>query len=186
MKVLNSAFTALVSLLVLGACTTTEDVERWRTDIAEAVTKYSDQLVATSQPHAFISGQPRAVDPQLVRSPYTVQSINGRNLAWPEYSFVKARPLPRDLAFSALKVPVGNHDIVVHGGYSRSKQTSFKNVKFVDKARYVIVEGKTKDNDIEIFIAEYKPDIRFLPSEPEFYLVGNPITPRVRLGATSP
>ncbi len=183
MKKLCNFSLICMSLLALNACSNTEQFKERQAEVAQAVDVYENQLVKPMQSHAVISGQPRPVDLQLVRSPYRIQSVDGQTLALPEYSFSRARPLPRDLGFSFLKVPLGRHDLVIAGGYGRAKLTTFKNVNFEATQRYVIAEEKTQDEIINIYIAEYKEDTRFTPHEAEFYVVGKPITPLVELGS---
>ena len=183
MKKLINVFLISIISLTLQACSNTQQLVQRRTDVAEAVVVYENQLIKTPQPYAIISAQPRSVDLVLVRSPYVIQSIDGTTLATADYSFVKARPLPRDLAFSLLKIPVGYHDLVIYGGYSRSKRTTFKNVLFEAKQKYVIVEKKTQDETVMVAIAEYEDDRRFSRNEAEFYLIGKAITPWMELGS---
>lgn len=178
-----NVFLISVATLALQACSNTQQLVQRQTDVAEAVVAYENQLVKSPQPYAIISAQPRPVDLVLVRSPYVIQSLDGTKLATADYSFVKARPLPRDLAFSLLKVPVGYHDLVIYGGYSRSKRTTFRNVLFEAKKKYVIVEKKTQDETVMVSLAEYEEDRRFLRNEAEFYLIEKAITPWVELGS---
>lgn len=172
----------LVSIFVLQACDKTAQLKQDQENVKAAVYVYENQLIKNEQPYAVISGQPRSVDMVLVRSPYVIQSIDGNKLARPEYSFDKARPLPRDLAFSALKIPAGRHDIVVYGGYSNSKATTFKDVNLKAGGKYVVVESKTNDKSVKIFIAEYTEDPIFTRDEAEFYIVGKAVTPIADLG----
>ena len=78
---------------------------------------------------------------------------------------------------------MGYHNLVIYGGYSRSKRTTFKNVLFEARQKYVIAGKKMQDDTVMVSLAEYEEDRMFLRNEAEFYLIGQTVTPWVELGS---
>lgn len=156
-----------------------------RADVEAAVSAYDNQLVQSGEPYALLSAQPRPIDDVAVFSPYQLQTIDGKKLERTPYSFTRARPLPRDLAFSELKVPVGTHDLTINGGAMRAYFTKFSNVKFEAGKRYVIVEEVALDETITVHISEYRQDKRFAPIDKEYYVIGKRISDVVERGGST-
>ena len=156
-----------------------------RADVKEAVDAYDDQHVRPGEPHAVLSAQPRRIDEVAVFSPYRLAKLNGKDLERPAYSFTKARPLPRDLAFSELKIPPGLHDLTIASGAVRHYVTTVSQVRFEAGKRYAIVEGPGPDGEVAIHIAEYRQDKRFAPGEKEYYLIGKRISDAVERGGST-
>jgi hypothetical protein len=156
-----------------------------RADVEAAVSAYDNQLVQPGEPHAVLSAQPRPIDDVAVFSPYQLLVIDGKKLERTPYSFTRARPLPRDLAFSELKVPVGTHDLTINGGAVRAYFTKFSNVKFEAGKRYVIVEEVAPDETITVHVSEYRQDKRFAPVDKEYYVIGKRISDAVERGGST-
>jgi hypothetical protein len=156
-----------------------------RADVEAAVSAYDNQLVQPGEPYAVLSAQPRPIDDVAVFSPYQLLVIDGKKLERTPYSFTRARPLPRDLAFSELKVPVGTHDLTINGGAVRAYFTKFSNVKFEAGKRYVIVEEVAPDETITVHVSEYRQDKRFAPIDKEYYVIGKRISDAVERGGST-
>jgi hypothetical protein len=156
-----------------------------RADVEAAVSAYDNQLVQPGEPYAVLSAQPRPIDDVAVFSPYQLLVIDGKKLERTPYSFTRARPLPRDLAFSELKVPVGTHDLTINGGAVRAYFTKFSNVKFEAGKRYVIVEEVAPDETITVHVSEYRQDKRFAPVDKEYYVIGKRISDAVERGGST-
>jgi hypothetical protein len=156
-----------------------------RADVEAAVSAYDNQLVQSGEPYAVLSAQPRPIDDVAVFSPYQLLVIDGKKLERTPYSFTRARPLPRDLAFSELKVPVGTHDLTINGGAIRAYFTKFSNVKFEAGKRYVIVEEVAPDETITVHVSEYRQDKRFAPFDKEYYVIGKRISDAVERGGST-
>lgn len=156
-----------------------------RADVEAAVSAYDNQLVQPGEPYAVLSAQPRPIDDVAVFSPYRLLVIDGKKLEQTPYSFTRARPLPRDLAFSELKVPVGTHDLTINGGAIRAYFTKFSSVKFEADKRYVIVEEVAPDETITVHVSEYRQDKRFVPIDKEYYVIGKRISDAVERGGST-
>ena len=156
-----------------------------RADVEAAVNVYDNQLVQAGEPYAVLSAQPRPIDDVAVFSPYRLLTINGRKLEQPPYSLTRARPLPRDLAFSELKVPAGVHELTIAGGAVRAYFTKLSKVKFEAGRRYAIVEQPAPDGTITVHISEYRQDKRFAPIDKEYYIIGQRISDAVERGGST-
>ncbi|VWX56214.1 conserved hypothetical protein [Burkholderiales bacterium 8X] len=156
-----------------------------RAEVQEGVDEYVNQLVRPGEPHAVLSTQPRPMDAVVRYSAYLLLKFDGKRVARPVgVTWNTARPLPRQLAFSELKVPVGPHDLYVSGGGVRSYFTEFSKVNFEAGKRYVISEEVAPDETLTVHISEYEPDRRFLPSEQDYYVIGKRISDAVELGSS--
>ncbi len=178
--------TSVVAILI--GCSTEQKAvmaAQNRADIEAAVSAYDNQLVRSGEPYAVLSAQPRPIDDVAVFSPYQLLVIDGKKLERTPYSFTRARPLPRDLAFSELKVPAGTHDLTINGGAIRAYFTKFSNVKFEAGKRYVIVEEVAPDETITVHVSEYRQDKRFAPIDKEYYVIGKRISDAVERGGST-
>lgn len=155
-----------------------------RAEVAAIVNAYDNQLVQPGEPYALLSGQPRPIDDAAVYSPYRLQDINGKALDSPTYSFWHARPLPRDLAFSELRIPVGTHDLTIVGGAVRKYRTRFTNVKFEAGKRYAIADELGPEGTL-VYIAEYRQDKRFAPIDKDYYVIGKRVSDAVKRGGST-
>lgn len=176
---------ALTAALV--GCSTEQQFVRaaqQRADVAAIVNAYDSQLVQPGEPYASLSGQPRPIDDAAVYSPYRLHEINGKALDSPTYSFWHARPLPRDLAFSELRIPVGTHDLTIVGGAVRRYRTTFTNVKFEAGKRYAIVDKLGPEGTL-VYIAEYRQDKRFAPIDKDYYVIGKRVSDAVKRGGST-
>lgn len=179
-------FGLLACIAILAGCSAEQkaaQAAQYRADIEEAVSVYDNQLVQPGEPYAVLSAQPRPIDDVAVFSPYGLLTINGKKLELTPYSFTRARPLPRDLSFSELKVPAGTHDLTINGGAVRAYFTKFSKVTFEAGKRYVIVEQLAPDETIAVHISEYRQDKRFLPIDKDYYIVGRRISDAVERGS---
>lgn len=175
----------IVALLGCSAQQKSAMAAQNRADVEAAVFAYDNQLVQPGEPYAVLSAQPRPIDDVAVFSPYRLLTINGKKLEGTSYSFTRARPLPRDLAFSELKIPVGSHDLTIAGGAIRAYFTKFSNVKFETGKRYAIVEQLAPDETITVHISEYRQDKRFAPIDKEYYVIGQRISDAVERGGST-
>jgi hypothetical protein len=178
----------MAGMAILAGCSAEQKAvaaAQHKAEIEAAVSAYDNQLVQPGEPYAVLSAQPRPIDDVAVFSPYRLLTINGKKLEGTPYSFTRARPLPRDLAFSELKVPAGTHDLTINGGAVRAYFTKFSNVKFEVGKRYAIVEELAPDETITVHISEYRQDKRFAPSDKEYYVIGKRISDAVERGSAT-
>lgn len=154
-------------------------------EIKTAVEKYENQLVLAGKAHAILSAQPRPIDESAIWSPYRLSEIDGKKIISDFSNFMEAKPLPRDFAFSELKIPPGQHDLVIIGGAIRAYRTSFSKVTFNDGKRYAIVEELSPDETITVHISEYRQDRRFAPIDKEYYVIGKRVSDAVERGSST-
>jgi hypothetical protein len=172
-----------IALLCLQACSTQGTAHKRLDDVTTSVLAYANQLVSPGDEFAVLSAMPRPIDDVLRRSPYLVESVDGKKLAYPGFTLTEARPLPRDMAFVGVKLPLGVHDIVIMGGNMRSKSTTFKEVAIEPSKRYLIVDSVGEDGNTYVHIAECALDTRFSIYEKDRYVPAKQVTQKTLWGA---
>ncbi|MFY9261938.1 MAG: hypothetical protein WAO71_15715 [Gallionella sp.] len=170
--------TLLSESLIFSGCATSSEI----TSFFE---KYRNQFVVDDvKNYASIRGNPSwepktNINPHI--NPFVVERLDNKKLEEIPVFKISIWPDPY-YSEEKLKIPSGRHTLTVRGGgYRSTRYTTFNNVEFEAGKMYVIMNQECQ-NDLCIYIAEYKEDVRFRPDEPESIIILKKITPEIKVG----